>query len=161
MTETDTAVFNMEYGKKNGYDLACHVLHHEHGGVKTLLLLTGNNVSCWLEMKAGMCLLPKDRGKEKPADLYWNIAKVSIEIMNTSGCVLLIGIHDITHDAVPLEEKDPQHLIANEGLEAYFRKEILEQICPKNNEWKTSRGIWIYTYVQEKGRVLHIWESEE
>ena len=154
MTETGAATSIMGYGKKNGYDLACHVLRHEHGGVEELLRLAGNDESCWLEMKAGMELLPEDRDKgEKSADLYWKIARAAIEIMNTSGGVLLIGIHDKTHNVVPLEENDRRDVIANEGLEAYRRKEILERICPKNNKWETSKGNWILDPLPEPGSI--------
>ena len=146
----------MEYAKKNGYELACHVLHHEHGGVEALLRLAGNNESCWLEMKAGMELTQEDRKRgEKPADLYWNIARAAIEIMNTSGGVLLIGIHDKTHDAVPLEDNDPRHIIEKEGLEAYFRREIYERIWPDKKEWKSGNGktVWSVDPEPEHGLV--------
>ena len=93
--------------KIDGYNLALKVLKHPQGGVEALLRLSGNDESSWLEMKAGMRLLDEDRAKgETEKDLYWNIARAAIEIMNTSGGILLIGIQDKTHDVVPLSDND-------------------------------------------------------
>ena len=47
--------------KMSGYELARRVLDHPSGGVEELLKLSGNGESDWLELKAGMCLLPEDR----------------------------------------------------------------------------------------------------
>ena len=52
-----------EIEKMSGYDLARRVLEHEHGGVEALLSLSGNDESLWLELKAGMALLPDDEKK--------------------------------------------------------------------------------------------------
>ena len=126
-----------------GYDLARKVLYHQRGGVEALLKLSGGAESDWLELKAGMCLLPEDKKHGKTEkDLYWNIAKAVIGIMNTSGGILLIGIQDGTLDAVPLGANDPRHTIEKDGPEAYRRKEILARLWPKSGTWKTGNGTW-------------------
>ena len=105
--------------------------------------LSGNDESSWLEMKAGMRLLDEDRAKgETEKDLYWNIACAAIEIMNTSGGILLIGIQDKTHNVVPLSDNDMRHVIEKSGMEAYRRKEILERIWPDEKKWNTKKGTW-------------------
>ena len=127
----------------SGYDLALRVLSHERGGVEALLSLSGNDESCWLELKAGMALLPEDEKRGgKPDDLYWKIAKAVISLMNTSGGVVLIGIEDKTHAAIPLRSNDPRHVIEKDGLEAYRRKEIFERIWPDGKSWKYRNENW-------------------
>ena len=49
--------------KISGYQLAEHLL--SEGGVEALLRYAGNAETDWLELKAGMCLLPEDRKKGK------------------------------------------------------------------------------------------------
>ena len=129
--------------KINGYDFASRVMHCPQGGIDALLRYSGNDESCWLELKAGMALRPEDQKKgEKPEDLYWNIAKAVIEIANTSGGILLIGIEDKTHAAVALEDNDPRNVIEKNGLEAYRRREILERIWPEKKEWHSQGHKW-------------------
>ena len=53
-----------EIEKMSGYELARRVLEHEHGGVEALLSLSGNDESLWLELKAGVALLPDNEKKE-------------------------------------------------------------------------------------------------
>ena len=66
--------------KISGYQLAEHLL--SEGGVGALLRYAGNAETDWLELKAGMCLLPEDRKEGKTEkDLYWNIAKEVIALM--------------------------------------------------------------------------------
>lgn len=131
--------------KMSGYELARRVLEHPSGGIDALLDLSGNNESDWLELKAGMCLLPEDENKGyKPDDLYWNIAAAVLEIMNTFGGVLIIGIEDKTHKVVPLCENDPRHVIEQRGFEAYRRQEIFERIWHPDKAWKSPKrnNIW-------------------
>ena len=79
-----------EIEKMSGYELARRVLEHEHGGVEALLSLSGNDESLWLELKAGVALLPDNEKKEETQeDLYWNIAKAVIAMMNTSGEIVM------------------------------------------------------------------------
>ena len=129
--------------KINGYDFASRVLYAPQGNIEGLLNISANDESCWLEMKAGMALLPEDVKKgEKKEDLYWNIAQAIIEIANTSGGILLIGIEDHTHKVVPLEENDPRNIIEKSGYEAYRRQEILGRIWPDKKVWRTSKAKW-------------------
>ena len=53
----------------SGYDLALRVLSHERGGVEALLSLSGGGEICWLELKAGMGLLPEDKKQGQPSAL--------------------------------------------------------------------------------------------
>ena len=127
----------------NGYDFASYILNHPQGGVEALLHLSGNGESSWLELKAGMCLLPEDEKRgEKPDDLYWNIAKAIIEIANTAGGILFIGIDDKSHKAVPLESNDPEKIIEKNGLEDYRRRKILAKIWPENKKWIARKDRW-------------------
>ncbi len=97
--------------KISGYQLAEHLL--AEGGVEALIRHAGYAETDWLELKAGMCLLPEDKKKgETEKYLYWNIAKEVIALMNTSGGALVIGVHDKTLNLVPLENNDPRHMIA-------------------------------------------------
>ena len=79
-----------EIEKMSGYELARRVLEHEHGGVEALLSLSGNDESLWLELKAGVALLPDNEKKgESQKDLYFNIAKAVIAMKNTSGEIVM------------------------------------------------------------------------
>ena len=125
--------------KMSGYELARRVLDHPSGGVEELLKLSGNGESDWLELKAGMCLLPEDREKGfEQCDLYWHIGTAVLELMNTSGGALIIGIEDKTHDVVPLRENDPNHVIDKRGLDIYLQEVVLKHIWPENKIWKIS-----------------------
>ena len=124
--------------KISGYDLANHLL--SQGGVEALIRYAGNAETDWLELKAGMCLLPEDRKKgETEKDLYWNIAKEVIALMNTSGGALVIGIHDKTLNLVPLEENDPRHILAGKGIDGYVREFVRSNVWPSSLSW-TYRG---------------------
>lgn len=124
--------------KISGYDLANHLL--SQGGVEALIRYAGNAETDWLELKAGMCLLPEDRKKgETERDLYWNIAKEVIALMNTSGGALVIGIHDKTLNLVPLEENDPRHVLAEKGIDGYVREFVRSNVWPSSLSW-TYRG---------------------
>ena len=124
--------------KISGYDLANHLL--SQGGVEALIRYAGNAETDWLELKAGMCLLPEDRKKgETEKDLYWNIAKEVIALMNTSGGALVIGIHDKTLNLVPLEENDPRHVLAEKGIDGYVREFVRSNVWPSSLSW-TYRG---------------------
>ncbi len=124
--------------KISGYDLANHLL--SQGGVEALIRYAGNAETDWLELKAGMCLLPEDRKKgETERDLYWNIAKEVIALMNTSGGALVIGIHDKTLNLVPLEENDPRHILAEKGIDGYVREFVRSNVWTSSLSW-TYRG---------------------
>lgn len=127
--------------KISGYDLANHLL--SQGGVEALIRYAGNAETDWLELKAGMCLLPEDRKKgETEKDLYWNIAKEVIALMNTSGGALVIGIHDKTLNLVPLEENDPRHVIATKGIDGYIREVVRSNVWPSSLTWNYRGKIW-------------------
>ena len=124
--------------KISGYQLAEHLL--AEGGMEALLRYAGNAETDWLELKAGMCLLPEDKKKgETEKDLYWNIAKEVIALMNTSGGALVIGIHDKTLNLVPLEENDPRHILAEKGIDGYVREFVRSNVWPSSLSW-TYRG---------------------
>ena len=127
--------------KISGYQLAEHLL--SEGGVEALIRYAGNAETDWLELKAGMCLLPEDRKKgETEKDLYWNIAKEVIALMNTSGGALVIGIHDKTLNLVPLEDNDPRHIIAVKGIEGYIREVVRSKVWPSSLTWNYRGKIW-------------------
>ncbi|MBR4663992.1 MAG: putative DNA binding domain-containing protein, partial [Lentisphaeria bacterium] len=79
----------------DGYKYCKEILEHPHGGVKALMERAENSERPWLEFKASIQLL-KEHVKEgyKPEDLYWEIAKAVIAMMNTYGGAVIIGIND-------------------------------------------------------------------
>ena len=118
----------------SGYQLAEHLL--SEGGVGALIRYAGNSETDWLELKAGMSLLPEDRKKgETDKDLYWNIAKEVVALMNTSGGALVIGIHDKTLEVVPLENNDPGHVLAEKGIDGYVREFVRAKVWPNSLSW--------------------------
>lgn len=128
----------MAVDKISGYELAEYL--YSKGGVAALVQYAGNAETDWLELKAGMCLLPEDRKKgETEKDLYWNIAKEVIALMNTSGGAIVIGIHDKTLNLVPLEENDPRHILAEKGIDGYVREFVRSNVWPSSLSW-TYRG---------------------
>ena len=130
--------------KISGYDLANHLL--SQGGVEALIRYAGNAETDWLELKAGMCLLPEDKKKgETEKDLYWNIAKEVIALMNTSGGALVIGIHDKTLNLVPLEENDPRHVLAEKGIDGYVREFVRANVWPRSLSWTYRGKTWELT----------------
>ena len=123
----------------SGYELAKAVLEDPSGGIEALLELSGNGESDWLELKAGMNLLPEDKKKgHEQCDLYWHIGTAVLELMNTSGGALIIGIEDKTHDVVPLCEIDSGQEVNEKRMETYLREGILDHIWPKSKTWKIS-----------------------
>ena len=130
--------------KISGYQLAEHLL--AEGGVEALIRYAGNAETDWLELKAGMCLLPEDKKKgETENDLYWNIAKEVIALMNTSGGALVIGVHDKTLNLVPLENNDPRHMIAAKGIDGYIREVVRLSIWPSTLSWSYYGKSWELT----------------
>ena len=123
----------------SGYELAKGILNATDNKLEKLLECADRREHEWLEFKAGMHLLEKDKGMEKDEDLWWNITKGIIAMMNTTGGAVVIGIMD-NLDVVPLEQCDPRNLIKEHGIDQYFREEILSRICPRRKKWETSKG---------------------
>ena len=125
-----------------GYDLAKRILYHPQGGVEALLRLSCKEESFWLELKAGVNLCPEDVAKgESEKELCWNIASAVLELINTAGGVVLIGVQNTTLAPVPLSENDPRRVIEKEGLEAYRRKEIEGRIWRRDKRWTTPKNV--------------------
>ena len=130
--------------KISGYQLAEHLL--AEGGVEALIRYARNAETDWLELKAGMCLLPEDKRKgETENEHYWNIAKEVIALMNTSGGALVIGVHDKTLIHVPLEDNDPHHIIAKKGIDGYIRDVVRSNVWPSNLMWSYYGKPWELT----------------
>lgn len=130
---------------RTGYELAKKILDtHRGDAIETMLRCSHGTESDWLEFKAGMTLLPEDEKKGwKPDDLYWTFAKSIVAMVNTSGGAFVIGV-DNKHNPVPLSQCDPRHIIENDDVEAYIRKEILDRIAPdgsKPQSWTDSKGV--------------------
>ena len=106
----------------DGFDFCKKILEHPHGGVKALMNRAKDNECEWLEFKASIELLPEDQEKHSQKDLYWEIAKAVIAMMNTYGGAVIIGIKDTKpHDRVPLEDNDPKNIIGTQGIGDYLR----------------------------------------
>ena len=130
--------------KISGYQLAEHLLCE--GGVEALIRYARKSETDWLELKAGMCLLPehKKQGKTEK-DLYWNIAKEVIALMNTSGGALVIGVKDETLNLVSLEDNDPRHIIAEKSIDCYIRDFVRANVWPSNLMWSDYGKPWELT----------------
>ena len=128
-------------GKISGYELVKKILCITNNDMELLLACAGNRETEWLEFKAGMRLLSEDKSKETDEDLYWNVTKAVIGMMNSTGGAVIIGIDDSPEmKVVPLETCDPRNLIKQFGIEKYLREQILNKICPVKEKWKTSKG---------------------
>ena len=137
----------------SGYELVKKILCRTDNNLEILLECAGNREQEWLEFKAGMRLLAEDKTEATDEDLYWNVTKAVIGMMNRKGGAVVIGIRDTPNlKVVPLETCDPKHLIQNFGLEKYLREQILGKICPVKKKWKTSKGD-LYV-LQESGNLI-------
>ena len=130
---------------RSGYDLAAKILDtHPDDAIETMLRCGHGTESDWLEFKASMVLLPEDEKKGlKPTDLYWSYAKSIVAMINTYGGAFVIGVDD-AHKPVPLSDNDPRHVIENESVDSYIRKEILDRISPlepKPQTWTDKKGV--------------------
>lgn len=129
----------------NGYELAAKILAtHPDDAIETMLRCSHGTESDWLEFKAGMTLLQKDKEKGlKPDDLYWNIVKSIVAMSNSFGGALVIGVDD-KHNPVPIRHCDPRGVLKNNDVDAYIRQEILDRIAPdgsKPQKWIDSKGV--------------------
>ena len=122
----------------SGYELAKEVISRcDKDAVVTMLRYAEDSECDFLELKASILGMPEDlHPGEKPEDMYWNIAKELIAMMNTRGGLLLIGVDDKSHSAVSLKKGDKDNVIQNEGIEAYLRKVVNAHIVPENQKWK-------------------------
>ena len=122
----------------SGYDLAQEIISkRDEDAVATMLQYAGDSESDYLELKAAVLARREDlQPGESPEDMYWNIAKELIAMMNTRGGLLVIGIDDKNHEPVPLKNCDPDNVIGQEGIEAYIRKVANDNIMPQNQKWK-------------------------
>ena len=120
----------------SGYDLVRKVISmRQDDAILTLIANVGGNECDYLELKASIVAKDLNPG-ETPSDIYWNIARELIAMVNTRGGILIIGIDDTPdHNAVPLRENDPDGIIEREGIEAYMRKAIDSRVVPDNQEW--------------------------
>ena len=145
----------------SGYELAQEIISkRDEDAVATILRYAGDAECDYLELKASVLARQQDLGPgEQPEDMYWNIAKELIALMNTRGGLLVIGVTDgKNHDAVPLRENDKDNIIDNEGIEAYIRKVIEANVVPQNQEWTyknrkycvpPSKNLWNHLQVQK------------
>lgn len=138
------AELRRDCGQLSGYDLARRVLDHPRGGVAAMIRLAAGDETDWLEFKAAMLGRPEDRKPgENNVDGYWHVAEAVIALANSRGGAVLVGVDDKTHCAIGLHACDPRGIIAQHGLEAYRRQEILDRVDPANGTWATgTRGIW-------------------
>lgn len=122
----------------SGYDLVRSVISaRQDDAIFTLIANAGGSECDYLELKASIMVKDKDlKDGEKPTDIYWNIARELIGMVNTRGGILVIGIDDTPdHNVVPLRESDPDGIIEHEGMEAYMRKAVDSRVLPDNQEW--------------------------
>ena len=135
----ESACDDLNAGKISGYEMVKGILNLNGNRLDSLLDCAEGREHEWLEFKAGMHLLPQDQVKETDEDLWWNITKAVIGMMNTTGGAVIIGLSDKLN-VVPLEECDPRGVIESSGIDRYFREEILGRICPQKTSWITSKG---------------------
>ena len=117
----------------SGYEFVQRILRlHPEDSVETLLEYTHNSETDFLELKASIEVRACDLNPgESPGDIYWNIARELIAMINSRGGVLFIGVSDgQDHQVVPLTSKDD-----NRTTEAYIREEIKSHVLPPTKKW--------------------------
>jgi hypothetical protein len=125
---------------KTASDLAKRILVPPRGGLDKLMSVVGDNEKEWLEFKASSS--PETgilSDGENLADYRWNIAKAVISIANSIGGVILLGVDD-NGGVVGIDASDPKNKRAKNGLEAFRREVILQQVLFPNNGWKTGKN---------------------
>ena len=132
-----------EIPARSGYELAAKILEtHPNDAIETMLKYSGGAESDWLEFKAGMKLLPEaEKRHETLDDLYWDYLLSIVAMANTRGGAFVIGVHDKTHEAVPLESCDPGHIIEKRGKEAYLREVVVNNLDRPERKWKTKGAV--------------------
>ena len=117
----------------SGYEFVQRILRlHPEDSVETLLEYTHNSETDFLELKASIKVRACDLNpRESPDDIYWNIARELIAMINSRGGVLFIGVSDgQDHQVVPLTSKDDKRT-----TEAYIREEIKSHVLPSTKKW--------------------------
>ena len=126
--------------KISGYDLVKGILN-KTGDLETIIDCADRREQEWLEFKAGMRLLPEDRLEKRDEDLWWNVTKAIISMMNSVGGAVVIGVCDPPDlHVVPLETCDPDNIIEEQGIDTYLREEIMNKVCPQKKKWTDSKG---------------------
>ena len=140
----------------SGYDLVRSVISaRQDDAIFTLIANAGGSECDYLELKASIVAKNLNPG-ETASDIYWNIARELIAMVNTRGGILVIGIDDTPdHNVVPLRKSDPDGIIEREGMEAYMRKAIDSRVLPDSQEWvyknchyKLAQNVNLADYVQ-------------
>ena len=77
------------------------------------------------EFKAADCFLQRE--------LLVEIAWAIVAMHNSRGGVILVGIDD-GNQVVPLEDNDPDGILAKKGIGAYIEMGVLGRLCPNGDE---------------------------
>ena len=117
----------------SGYEFVQRILRlHPEDSVETLLEYTHNAETDYLELTASIEVQDCDLNPgERPNDIYWNIARELIAMINSRGGVLFIGVSDgPDHHVVPLTSKGDERT-----TEAYIREKIKNCVLPVDKKW--------------------------
>ncbi|WP_025047597.1 NACHT domain-containing protein [Sulfitobacter mediterraneus] len=126
---------NMGSKPKTASDLARRILKHPLGGLNKLLTLADREELEWLELKAAT--EPKGGAVKSGytlGDYRWHVAKAVVELANSIGGVVLLGLTD-DGKPVGIEASDPGNVRTKKGAEA-FRRDFLQRVLLRENGWK-------------------------
>jgi hypothetical protein len=121
---------------KDPCDLVNAILDNEEGSVEKLLQVAkqiGDEVE-WLELKTS--LLPpngKHDQNEGPDDLSWNITEAIIEISNTIGGVVILGIDDKLNPIGIKASMTPNQIKSNFSYDNFIN-DVLYPVLKYNND---------------------------
>jgi hypothetical protein len=118
-------------------------LNHPSGGLQALIDLAKGAEVEWLELKA-TCYPTGGVLKqgENEADYQWHVAKAVVALANSIGGVVLLGVDD-KGEFLGLEASDPKGLIKKDGLDAFKRMVISEQVLLPIKGWTTGKQLTV------------------
>ena len=126
----------------SGYDFVKRIIAARHDtAIADILHSAGDGECDYLELKATLNVSEEHcHSGEKPADIYWNVARELIAMINTRGGLLVIGIsNDPSHAVTARGQLDPEDIIATQGIEAFIRETINSKVVPQNQTWYAKR----------------------
>lgn len=124
-------------------ELVSRVLNHPSGGLQALIDLAKGAEVEWLELKAA-CYPTGGVFKqgEEEADFQWHVAKSVVALANSIGGVVLLGVDD-KGEFLGLEASDPKGLIKKDGLDAFKRMVITQQVLLPTRGWTTGKQLTV------------------
>ena len=113
--------------------------HFSKDPVEGLLRSCKDSECDYLELKRTIEVTQDHCGKgESPEDIYWNIAKSIIAMINSRGGVLLIGVDDKDHSKYGIAElsADAKKYIEENSFQDYCERKIEAHLFPSTLKWQ-------------------------